>query len=257
MYLEKFRLDGRTAFVTGGARGIGLATARAFAEAGADVIVSDRDEAALSRSVDDLRGDGFAVRHAVLDVTDPAAVERVASAFNRDGQVVDILFANAGIARPDLAAEDMSEGAWDEVVEINLKGVFRCCRSFGRHMLARRRGSIVTTGSMSGFIANRPQRQVHYNAAKAGVHHLTRSLAAEWADRGVRGNGLAPGYVDTDISGPALRQPDLGGVWLPMIPMARGGQPDEIASIALFLASDAASYMTGSIVVADGGYSIW
>ena len=257
MYLDRFRLDGRTALITGGGSGIGLAAAHAFAEAGADVVISGHDDAILAAGIDQLREAGFAVRRVRLDVRDSAMTQRVADELNSGGSQVDILFANAGIAWPDTAGEDMSDEVWDQVVDIDLKGVFRCCRSFGRHMLARGRGSIVTNGSMSGFISNRPQRQVHYNAAKAGVHHLTRSLAGEWAARGVRVNAVAPGYIDTDISGPALRRPELGGVWLPMTPMGRGGQPEEIAAVALFLASDAASFMTGSIVVADGGYSIW
>ena len=257
MYLDKFRLDGKTALITGGGRGIGLATAHAFAEAGADVVISGHDENILRAGVDRLAASGHAARHVVLDVTDTAMTARVADELNSGSGSVDILFANAGIAWPDTPGEDMSDEVWDAVVDVDLKGVFRCCRSFGKHMLARGTGSIVTNGSMSGFISNRPQRQVHYNAAKAGVHHLTRSLAGEWASRGVRVNGVAPGYIDTDISGPALRRPELGGVWLPNTPMSRGGRPDEIASVVLFLASEAASFLTGSIVVADGGYCVW
>lgn len=257
MYLEMFRLDGKTALITGGGRGIGLATAHAFAEAGADVVISGHDEAVLATGLASLREAGYAARRVLLDVRDSAMTQHVADELNRGDDRVDILFANAGIAWPDTGAEDMSDEVWDQVVDIDLKGVFRCCRSFGRHMLARGTGTVVTNGSMSGFISNRPQRQVHYNAAKAGVHHLTRSLAGEWASRGVRVNGVAPGYVDTDISGPALRMPELGGVWLPMTPMGRGGQPQEIAAVVLFLASEASSFLTGSIVTADGGYSIW
>ncbi len=257
MYLEMFRLDGKTALITGGGRGIGLAAAHAFAEAGADVVISGQDEAVLATGLASLREAGYTARQVLLDVRDSAMTQRVADQLNQGDDKVDILFANAGIAWPDTAGEDMSDEVWDQVVDIDLKGVFRCCRSFGRHMLARGTGTIVTNGSMSGFISNRPQRQVHYNAAKAGVHHLTRSLAGEWASRGVRVNGVAPGYVDTDISGPALRMPELGGVWLPMTPMGRGGQPQEIAAVVLFLASEASSFLTGSIVVADGGYSIW
>lgn len=257
MYLEMFRLDGKTALITGAGRGIGLAAAHAFAEAGAEVVISGHDEAVLATGVASLHAAGFAARHVLLDVRDSAMTQRVADELNQGGGRVDILFANAGIAWPDTGAEDMSDEVWDQVVDIDLKGVFRCCRSFGRHMLARGTGTIVTNGSMSGFISNRPQRQVHYNAAKAGVHHLTRSLAGEWASRGVRVNCVAPGYIDTDISGPALRMPELGGVWLPMTPMGRGGQPQEIAAVVLFLASEASSFLTGSIVTADGGYSIW
>ena len=189
MYLELFRLDGKTALITGGGRGIGLAAAHAFAEAGADVVISGHDEAVLAAGVGKLKDAGLSARHVLLDVRDSAMTQRVADELNSGGQRVDILFANAGIAWPDTAGEDMSDEVWDHVIDVDLKGVFRCCRSFGKHMLARGTGNIVTNGSMSGFVSNRPQRQVHYNAAKAGVHHLTRSLAGEWASRGVRVNG--------------------------------------------------------------------
>ncbi len=257
MYLEKFRLDGKTALVTGGGRGIGLAAAHAFAEAGATVVISDHDADLLASGVAMLAAAGHAAHAVMLDVTKSDDVEHQANEVNRTVGPVDVLFANAGIAWPDTPAEEMSDELWSRMIDVNLTGVFRCCRSFGRHMLRRGRGSIVVTGSMSGIISNRPQRQVHYNAAKAGVHHLVRSLAGEWGERGVRVNAVAPGYIDNAISGPALRIPELGGVWLENTPMRRGGLVEEIASIALFLASDASSLMTGSIVVADAGYCVW
>ncbi len=262
MYLDRLRLDGRTAFITGGGRGIGLAAAQAFAEAGARVVIADREPAVLASGLEALQQAGHPARAVVLDVTRSADVQRVADELNdgtaQDGfGTVDILFANAGIAWPDTAGEDMTDEAWSKMIDVNLNGVFWCCRSFGKFMLGRGRGSIVTTGSMSGLISNRPQRQVHYNAAKAAVHHMTRSLAGEWAGRGVRVNAVAPGYIDTAMSGQGLRTPALSDIWLENTPMRRGGTAEEIASVALFLASDASSLMTGSIVVADGGYCVW
>ena len=256
MYLEKFRLDGRTAFVTGGGRGIGLAAAHAFAEAGARVVISDRDGTVLASGLAALEQAGHPSRGELLDVTQSAEVERVADALNRE-QPVDILFANAGITGPDQAGEAMADVTWLGMMDVNLNGVFWSCRAFGRHMLERGRGSIVTTGSMSGLISNRPQRQAHYNAAKAAVHHMTRSLAGEWAERGVRVNGIAPGYIDTAMSGAALRIPALADIWMDNTPMRRAGTAEEVAAVALFLASDASSLMTGAIVVADAGYSVW
>ena len=150
----------------------------------------------------------------------------------------------------------MPDEVWRKVVDVDLNGVFWACREFGSHMLARGHGSIVTVGSMSGLISNRPQRQAHYNAAKAGVHHLTRSLAAEWAARGVRVNAVAPGYIDTAMSGAGLRA-EAGKLWLSLTPMERAGRADEVASVILFLATDAASLLTGSVVVADAGYTLW
>ena len=256
MYQEKFRLDGKTAFITGGGRGIGLCTAQALAECGARVIISDHDEKTLDSGRQQMARLGYAADTTILDVTRPAEVTRAADLFNEKYGAVDVLVANAGIAWPDTGGEDMADEAWLKVLDVDLNGVFWSCRDFGRHMLRRGHGAIVTVGSMSGLISNRPQRQAHYNAAKAGVHHLTRSLAGEWAPRGVRVNSVAPGYIDTAMSGPALRS-ELGKQWLDLTPMGRGGTPEEIASVILFLATDASSVLTGSVVVADAGYTIW
>ena len=249
MYLDKFDLTGQTAFVTGAGRGIGLCAAQALREAGARVILSDIDATLLQQAKAAL-GE---VETVVLDITDPAAVAAAA----RDAGPVDILIANAGIAWPDTGAEDMSDEAWRKVIDVDLNGAYWSCREFGRAMLARGKGSIVTVGSMSGLISNKPQRQVHYNAAKAGVHHMTKSLAGEWAARGVRVNSVAPTYVDTPMSSGAFDNPKLFPVWMEMTPMGRVARPDEIASAILFLASDASSAMTGSVLVVDCGYTIW
>jgi NAD(P)-dependent dehydrogenase (short-subunit alcohol dehydrogenase family) len=257
MYLEKYDLKGRTAFITGGGRGIGLAAAEAMAECGARVILSDHDPEVLASGTRAMTRKGFDVHAFELDVTKPDDVTRVATEAEREIGPVDILFANAGIAWPDTGGESMSDEVWRRVVDVDLNGVFWCCRAFGAHMLERGRGSIITTGSMSGLISNRPQRQAHYNAAKAGVHHLTRSLAGEWGVRGVRVNSVAPGYIDTNMSGPSLRKEGLGPLWLENTPMHRAGNADEIASVVLFLASDASSLLTGSVIVADAGYTVW
>ena len=256
MYLEKFRLDGRTAFITGGGRGIGLASAEALAEAGASIIIADRDPILLEQGRAALASKGHEAEAVLLDVTDSEGVARAArDADTRHG--VDILVANAGIAWPDTPGESMADDVWLKVVDVNLHGTYWCCREFGRAMLERGRGAIVTVGSMSGSISNKPQRQVPYNAAKAGVHHLTRSLGGEWAERGVRINAVAPTYVDTPMSSGAFSDPQLFPIWMDMTPMRRVARADEIASAILFLASDASSAMTGSIVAVDCGYTVW
>jgi NAD(P)-dependent dehydrogenase (short-subunit alcohol dehydrogenase family) len=255
MYLNKFDLQGRSAFITGGGRGIGLCAAEALLEAGARVTISDIDAGLLDAAKAKLQGKGE-VETAVLDIADSAAVAEVARAANARG-AIDILIANAGIAWPDTAAEEMPDAAWLKVIDVDLNGAYWCCREFGRAMLERGRGAIVTVGSMSGLISNKPQRQAHYNAAKAGVHHLTKSLAGEWAARGVRVNSVAPTYVGTEMTNRALADPKLASVWLEMTPMHRVAAPDEIASAILFLASDAASAITGSVLVVDCGYTVW
>ena len=257
MYLDKFKLDGRTAVVTGAARGIGLAVVEALSEAGARVVMTDMTEGALTEAVTALAAKGLTVESAVLDVTDPAAVESVCAALAQRHGGIDILVNNAGIAISNHPAETMTDEVWTKVIDVNLNGVFYCCRSFGAGMLKRGRGTIVNVGSMSGFVVNRPQEQANYNASKAAVHHLTRSLAAEWAARGVRVNAVAPTYIETEMNRYVYDDPEMFRHWVGGTPMGRMGRTDEVASVVLFLASDASSLMTGSIVLADGGYVCW
>jgi len=257
MFFEKYNLNGKTAFITGGGRGIGLSSAQALAEAGAKVIISDIAQDILLAGQREMKEKGYDVETVLLDVTDSSAVTKAAIAMNEKYGAVDILIANAGIAWPDTGGEEMSDEVWLKMIDINLNGVYWSCRAFAKPMLERGSGSIVALGSMSGLISNKPQRQSHYNAAKAGVHHLVRSLAGEWAPRGVRVNCVAPTYVETDMSRFGLEDPKLRPVWMEMTPMARAARPDEIASPILFLACDASSAMTGSIVTVDCGYTIW
>ena len=257
MYLEKLRLDGRIAVVTGGGQAIGLACVEALAEAGAKVVIADYNDKAAESGRDAMRAKGYDPEIHIVNVTDSKGVTKVANAVAKKHGKVDILVCNAGIARSETAAEDVEDEHWLNVLDVNLNGVFWCCRAFGRHMLKAGRGSIVNIGSMSGFIVNKPQPQSYYNASKAGVHHLTRSLAAEWSPRGVRINAVAPTYIETPLTAFAKSNKAMFKQWINGTPMARMGRPDEIASAVHFLASDAASLMTGSIVLVDGGYTCW
>ena len=258
MYMEKMKLDGRIAVVTGAGQGIGAACAQALGEAGATVVLTDSLADRIEARVGELKAAGIKASGEVLDVTRSAEVDTVAAKVVAAHGRVDILVNNAGVAKSDVRAEDTTDAHWRFHMDVNVDGLFWCCRAFGRQMLKQGAGSIVNVGSMSGFIVNKPQPQAFYNTSKAAVHHLTRSLAAEWGTRGVRINAVAPTYIETPLTAFGIKEnPEMQKVWLEMTPMARVGQPDEIASVVLFLASDAASLMTGSIVLADGGYTCW
>ena len=257
MYLDRFNLKGRVAVVTGGGQGIGLACVEALSEAGAHVYIADSNPKGAAEARAAMKSRGYATDVIEMDVTNSAQVDAGAARVLADKGRIDILVCNAGIARSEVAAEDTTDERWLDVVNVNLNGVFWCCRAFGRPMLAAGRGSIVNIGSMSGIIVNKPQPQAYYNASKAAVHHLTKSLAAEWGARGVRVNAVAPTYVNTPMTALARTNRAMFDAWIDNTPMGRMGEPDEIAAVVLFLASDAASLMTGSILVADAGYTCW
>ena len=246
-------MKGRLAVVTGGGQAIGLACVEALAEAGARVVIADYNEKIAEDGRDAMKAKGYACDVAVVDVTDAKGIEALADKLGK----VEILVNNAGIARSEIPAERMEDERWLNVLDVNLNGTFWCCRSFGKRMLSAGKGAIVNVGSMSGFIVNRPQEQSHYNASKAAVHHLTKSLAAEWGARGVRVNAVAPTYINTPLNAFVKSKPEMYNAWIGGTPMARMGEVDEVASAVLFLASDAASLMTGSIVLVDGGYVCW
>ena len=249
-------MQGRTAVVTGGAQGIGRAVCEALGECGARVIIADLDDSLGADTAAALHSSGIDAHAIQLDVRDGGAVAAAARSLEQRHGPVEILVNNAGIARNSPAVE-MVAADWLEVMDVNLHGVWWCSQAFGRSMVQRRRGAIVNIGSMSGLVANKPQPQAAYNASKAAVHMLTKSLATEWASFGVRVNAVAPGYIGTELTKRGMSNEAWSATWLEMTPFGRIGEPSEVAGMVAFLASDAASYVTGCIVSVDGGYTSW
>lgn len=255
--MDLFRLTGRVAIVTGAAQGLGEAMAQALAEAGADIVIADINEE-LARSTAE-RISNITGRQCIAlrtDVTKESDIDvMVKDTIDRFGKI-DILVNNAGIVR-HVPAEEMSRKDWDDVINLNLTAVFLCSQRVGRHMIERNQGCIINIASMSGIIVNNPQPQVSYNVSKAGVIMLTRSLAAEWAKYGIRVNAIAPGYMETAMTKELLKTEMALKNWIGMTPMKRPGQPWELGGAVVYLASEASSFMTGQVLVIDGGYTLW
>jgi len=248
-----FRLDGEKAVVTGGGQGLGKEMAIALAEAGSDVAVMDRRLDTGEETAEEIKKLGREAIAIKGDVSKEEDVKNMVKVVIENFVKVDILINNAGIAGWK-AAEDMTLEEWQEMININLTGEFLCCKWVGREMIKQKKGSIINISSMSGYIVNIPQKQCHYNAAKAGVHHLSRSLAVEWAHYNIRVNAICPGYMMT----PLLRLADqkMLDEWAYLTPMKRIGDPSEIKGLCVFLASRASSYITGASILIDGGYSL-
>ncbi len=251
MLIDKFRADKKIALVTGGTRGIGLGIARVLAEAGATVIISSRKE---SGAVKTLANEGLAVEFRGADMMDPTAPKALIEGIIRDHGRLDILVNNAGIAdsRP---THEFDDASYDRLMTTNMGSLFRTCRAVLPQMESQGGGVILNMGSISAIVSNIPQPQSVYNASKAAVHQFTKSLASDHAKDNIRVNAIAPGYINTEMTAGGLSNPEIAPIWRQMTPMQRAGEVDEIATAALFFCTDASSYCTGSVLVADGGYT--
>jgi NAD(P)-dependent dehydrogenase (short-subunit alcohol dehydrogenase family) len=252
--LNPFDLTDRVAVVTGAARGIGRAVSERLAMQGAHVVVADvNDEGSEStkRGIEEAGGRAEAMH---FDVTRQEEIDQVAEAvFSRHGHI-DILVNNAGICINATALETTKE-IWDRQMRVNLDAIFYCSRTFGSYMVKQGSGAILNLSSMAGIIDVHPQDHVAYSVSKAGVAHLSKVLGSEWANTGVRVNAIAPGFVATDM--PLGAGVEMLEIWRSQVPMNRFLQPFEIANVIAFLVSDAASSITGQLVIADGGVTIW
>ena len=255
---QLFNLDGKKAIITGSGGGIGGAIAEGLAEFGVDTALFDINLENITRLKREIEKK-FSVRSLAIQVDVrvseqiEAAVKRVVDEFRR----IDILVNCHGIGQWS-PAEEMSKEDWKRMLDVNLTGVFLMCQAVGKIMIRQRSGKIINIASMSGRIANKPQPQAHYNASKAGVIMLTKSLAAEWARYNVNVNSVSPGYTLTPLVKNLLKEkPQYADLWRSLIPLGRFAEPKDIVGAVIFLSSDAASYVTGHDLVVDGGYTIW
>ena len=256
--LDRFRLDGKRVFITGGSRGFGRVIALAIAEAGADVVLAARDPDALAKTAGEVRDRGRQAWTFPADVGQPAECEEMCSQVLARAGPIDVLVNNVGGRNLDVAIENTDLETWQRFLDLNLTSCFICTKIIGGAMLPRRAGRVINIASISGMIANRGIGGRHYEAAKAAVIHFTRATAADWAPRGVMVNAICPGLFMTEPNQAwAKKNPQVIKTFVDAVPMGRAGEPEEIGPLAVYLASPASSYVTGAAFVIDGGYTLW
>jgi gluconate 5-dehydrogenase len=256
--LDKFRLVGKRAFITGGSRGFGRAIALALAEAGADIVLNARDADALADTAGEVRERGRQVTTFAGDIAQPAICEDLCNRVLAEAGPIDILVNNVGGRNLDIAVEDTDLDTWQKFIDLNLTHCFLATRIIGGAMLKRGQGRVINIASISGMIANRGIGGRHYETTKAALIHFTRATAADWATRGVTVNAICPGLFMTEPNKQwAKKHPTVIETFVSSIPMGRAGNPEEIGPLAVYLASPASSYVTGAAYVIDGGYTLW
>ncbi|MEX2577984.1 MAG: glucose 1-dehydrogenase [Verrucomicrobiales bacterium] len=257
--LDRFSLSGRRLFITGGSRGLGREMALAIAEAGADVVLTGRDEESLEATAGEIRSLGRQADTLSGDMGDPETCERICRRVLSDGGPVDILVNNVGGRLVDVPVEDQSLEDWQRILDLNLTSTFLCTKLLGGAMVRRGGGGrVINIASISGMIANRGIGGRSYETAKAAVIQFTRATAADWAPHGVTVNAICPGGFLTEPNQRWAREnPEVIAEFEKAIPMGRFGQPEDLGPLAVYLASDASRYMTGAALVIDGGYTLW
>ncbi len=256
--IDRFRLDGRRAVITGGTRGLGLAMARALGEAGASLVIAGRTQEHLDEAAAELRPVASQVDAILADIGTPAGATQFCEQVLDRFSPVDILINNVGGRRINFPTEEMPLDQWQQVVDLNLTQAFICTKMLGGSMLPRKHGRVINIASISGLVAGSQMRGRSYETCKAALAMFTKAVAADWAPHGVTVNAIAPGTFLTDANRRWFQQkPELKVDIEKTIPMCRLGDPSEIEGLALYLASDNSSYMTGSLIVIDGGRVLW
>lgn len=257
MINELFSLKNYCSIITGAAKGLGKYMSLALAEAGSNIVVAGHNYKLLKETAKEIEDRGVKTLVVEMDVTDKEGIIRMIDLTKNEFGKIDVLINNAGINEL-VNIEDMTYESWQKIMDVNLNGVFLVSQLVGRLMIKQKKGSIINISSLSGLVVNTPQNTACYNASKAGVIMLTKSMASEWVKYNIRVNAIAPGYFNIGIAEKYFKEKSkMVKRWLSFIPMGRPAEPEELGGIAVYLASEASSYVTGCVFQVDGGYTIW
>ncbi len=254
---DLFNLKDYCSIITGGAQGLGKYMAMALASYGSNIVIADINLSLAKETAKELKKNNIKTLVVKMDVRDENQIDQMIKSTSEAFGKIDVLINNAGICK-HINSEEMSFKDWEEVIDINLNGVFKVSKAVGREMIKKNQGSIINISSMSGIIVNTPQNPVAYNVSKSGVIMLTKSLAVEWAKYNIRVNTIAPGYMNIGVAEEFFKEEtEMARKWISLTPMGRPGEPEELGGIAVYLASKASSFVTGGVFTIDGGYTVW